>query len=301
MKAIILAGGNGSRLYPLTQISSKQLQAVYDKPMIYYPLTVLMSSGIREFCLISTPHDLPRFENLLGDGSQWGISIEYRMQPRPEGIAQALLIADDFIAGDNVVLMLGDNIFFGGDAFPRAVAEFQSGATIFAYHVKDPERYGVVEFDADNLALSIEEKPQTPRSSFAVPGIYLYDGGVVEIARRLQPSARGELEITDVNRAYLAAGSLRVRRLSRGFVWLDAGTSSALQEASSYVETIERRQGVKLGCPEEAALVRGFLSLGAFKDLVERMPDCEYRHYLEGVAREAERHKWYPEKAARHG
>ena len=293
MKAIILAGGSGSRLYPLTQVSSKQLQAVYDKPMIYYPLTVLISSGIRDFCLISTPHDLPRFETLLGDGSKWGISIKYRVQPKPEGIAQALLIADDFIDGDNVVLMLGDNIFFGGDAFPRAVAEFQSGATIFAYHVSDPERYGVVEFDADYLALSIEEKPKEPRSSFAVPGIYLYDGGVVDVARGLEPSARGELEITDVNRAYLEAGTLRVHRLSRGFVWLDAGTSSALQEASSYVETIERRQGVKLGCPEEAALVRGFLSLGEFKALIAEMPDCEYRGYLQSVATEAEAHKWY--------
>lgn len=293
MKAILLAGGSGSRLYPLSRVASKQLQAVHDKPMIYYPLTVLISAGIKDFCIVSTPHDLPRFEALLGDGAQWGIAIEYRPQERPEGIAQAFLIAEDFIAGENVVLMLGDNIFFGGDAFPRAIAAFDTGATIFAYHVKDPERYGVVEFDAANRALSIEEKPRAPRSSYAVPGIYIYDGKVVEIARSIRPSPRGELEITDVNRAYLERGELRVERLSRGFVWLDAGTSSALYEASSYVATIERRQGVKLGCPEEAALVRGFVSMNRFKGLIEQMPPCEYRDYLAGVAIDAERHGWY--------
>jgi len=293
MKAILLAGGNGSRLYPLSRVSSKQLQALYDKPMIYYPLTVLISAGIREFCIITTPHDLPRFENLLGTGSQWGISIEYRTQPRPEGIAQAFLIAEDFIAGENVTLMLGDNIFFGGDAFPRAIQDFRTGAMIFAYHVKDPEHYGVVEFDADDRAISIEEKPENPQSNFAVPGVYLYDGNVVDIARSLRPSSRGELEITDVNRIYLEQGALRVQRLSRGFVWLDAGTSTALHDASSYVATVERRQGVKLGCPEEAALVRGFLGLGKFKALVGDMPPCEYRDYLASVAAEAERHGWY--------
>jgi glucose-1-phosphate thymidylyltransferase len=293
LKAVILAGGSGSRLYPLTVVASKQLQAVHDKPMIYYPLTVLISAGIRQFCLIGTPHDLPRFHTLLGDGSQWGISIEYRPQPRPEGIAQALIIAEDFIAGGDVALMLGDNIFFGGDAFPRAVEAFRGGALVFAYHVTDPERYGVVEFDADNRAISIEEKPKNPRSSFAVPGVYLYDGGCVEIAKSLLPSARGELEITDVNRAYLAQGRLRVERLSRGFVWMDAGTSTALHEASSYIATVERRQGMKLGCPEEAALVRGFLSLEQFRDLLSGMPNCEYRDYLAGVADEAERHQWY--------
>jgi glucose-1-phosphate thymidylyltransferase len=293
MKAIILAGGSGSRLYPLTRVSSKQLQAVYDKPMIYYPLTVLMSAGIREFCIISTPHDLPRFQELLGDGEQLGISVEYRPQPRPDGIAEAFLIAEDFLAGDSVVLMLGDNLFFGGNAFPRAIAEFQSGATIFAYHVKDPERYGVVDFDEAQRAVSIEEKPANPTSHYAVPGIYIYDGDVVGIARQIEPSARGELEITDVNRAYLAAGTLHVRRLSRGFVWLDAGTSSALHEASSYIETVERRQGIKLGCPEEAALVRGFIDLEHFRALVREMPNCEYREYLTSVAAEAERHGWY--------
>lgn len=286
MKAIVLAGGSGSRLYPLTKVSSKQLQAVFDKPMIYYPLTVLMAAGIREFCLISTPADLPRYQQLLGDGSAWGISIEYREQARPEGIAQAFIIADDFIGDDNVVLMLGDNIFSGGDDFPRAMAAFTGGATIFAYHVKDPERYGVVEFDLQGNALSLEEKPENPRSSYAVPGIYIYDNQVVNIVRDLKPSARGELEITDVNIHYMKQGSLKVHRLSRGFAWLDAGTSTALQEASSYIEAIERRQGIKIGCPEEAALVRDFLSLSEFNALVEQMPNCEYRSYLEDVAKE---------------
>lgn len=289
MKAIILAGGTGSRLYPLTQVTSKQLQAVFDKPMIYYPLTVLIAAGVREFCLISTPHDLPKFENLLGDGRHWGISIEYREQAKPEGIAQAFLIAEDFIAGEDVVLMLGDNIFSGGGDFPRAMAEFCDGAAIFAYHVRDPERYGVVEFDAKGNALSLEEKPAKPRSSYAVPGVYIYDKDVVDIARGLKPSARGELEITDVNIEYLRRGKLKVNRLSRGFAWLDAGTSSALQEASAYIEAVERRQGVKIGCPEEAALVRGFLSLGAFEKLVSELPNCQYRDYLRSVADETKR------------
>jgi len=289
MKAIILAGGSGSRLYPLTQISSKQLQAVYDKPMIYYPITVLIAAGIKDFCLISTPHDLPRFQQLLGDGSSWGISIEYQEQTRPEGIAQAFLIAADFVGDDNVVLMLGDNFFSGGDDFPRAIAEFRGGATIFAYHVKDPERYGVVEFDRSGKALSIEEKPAQPKSGYAVPGIYIYDSQVVEIARSIQPSPRGELEITDVNREYMRRGQLLVHRLSRGYAWLDAGTSTSLQEASAYIEAIERRQGIKIGCPEEAALVRGFLSLQQFDELLLGMPDCEYRDYLVSVAAETRR------------
>ena len=233
MKAIILAGGAGSRLYPLTRVASKQLQAVYDKPMVYYPLTVLMAAGIREFCLISDPVSLPSFKHLLGDGKHWGISIQYREQVKPEGIAQAFLIADDFAAGESVTLMLGDNIFSGGDDFPRAIAAFDSGATVFAYHVKDPERYGVVQFNREGKVLSLEEKPDKPKSSFAVPGVYIYDHQVVEIARSIAPSARGELEITDVNREYLRRNQLRVHRLSRGFAWLDAGTSSALLEASS--------------------------------------------------------------------
>ncbi|MBX9727147.1 MAG: glucose-1-phosphate thymidylyltransferase RfbA [Rickettsiales bacterium] len=286
MKAIILAGGAGSRLYPLTLVASKQLQAVYDKPMIYYPLTVLIASGIREFCLISTPHDLPRFEQLLGDGGQWGLRIEYRAQAKPEGIAQAFVIAESFVGDDNVTLMLGDNIFFGGDAFPRAMGEFKSGATIFAYHVRDPERYGVVEFDAAGKALSIEEKPKNPRSNYAVPGIYIYDNRVVAMAKALKPSARGELEITDINQLYMTQGDLRVERLTRGFAWLDAGTSSALQEASAYIATVENRQGLKIGCPEEAALMRGFISLSMFEALVARLPNCEYRSYLEAVAAE---------------
>jgi glucose-1-phosphate thymidylyltransferase len=289
MKGIILAGGAGSRLYPLTQVASKQLQPVYDKPMIYYPLTVLIASGIREFCLISTPHDLPRFRQLLGDGSAWGISIDYREQARPEGIAQAFLIAESFIGKDPVTLILGDNLFFGGDAFPRAFAEFQSGATIFAYHVTDPERYGVVEFGPDGRANSLEEKPAHPRSNYAVPGVYLYDNDVVAIARAMKPSPRGELEITDVNKEYLRRGTLRVQRLSRGTAWLDAGTSSSLHEASAYVQTIEKRQGMKLGCPEEAALYRGFLSLDQFETLVSALPKCEYRDYLADLASEVRR------------
>ncbi|MCA1977690.1 MAG: glucose-1-phosphate thymidylyltransferase RfbA [Thiobacillus sp.] len=289
MKAILLAGGSGSRLYPLTQVASKQLQAVFDKPMIYYPLTVLMAAGIREFCLIATPSDLPRFGQLLGDGSRWGISIEYREQPTPAGIGQAFLIAEDFIAGGHVVLMLGDNIFSGGDDFPRAMAAFRGGATIFAYHVKDPQRYGVVEFDSEGRAISIEEKPEHPKSAYAVPGIYIYDDQVVGIARALKPSPRGELEITDVNREYLRRGQLHVHRLSRGFAWMDAGTTTALHEASAYIEAIERRQGVKIGCPEEAALVRNFLTLSQFEALLQNMPNCEYRDYLASVAAETRR------------
>lgn len=286
MKAIMLAGGAGSRLYPLTQVSSKQLQAVFDKPMIYYPLTVLIASGVKELCLISTPHDLPRYQALLGDGRQWGVSIEYREQPKPQGIAQAFLIAADFVGTDDVVLMLGDNIFSGGDDFPRAVSDFAGGATIFAYHVKDPERYGVVEFDRNGKAISIEEKPQQPKSSYAVPGVYIYDNEVLDIAKAINPSARGEVEITDVNLEYLRRGKLLVRRLSRGFAWLDAGTSTALHEASSYIEAIERRQGIKIGCPEEAALIRGFLSIDQFEALIGRMPACEYSEYLRNVADE---------------
>jgi glucose-1-phosphate thymidylyltransferase len=289
MKGIILAGGAGSRLYPLTRVASKQLQPVYDKPMIYYPLSTLIENGVREYCLISTAHDLPRFKQLLGDGSAWGLAIEYREQAKPEGIAQAFLIAESFIGQDSVVLILGDNVFYGGDTFPRAFAEFKSGATIFGYPVKDPERYGVVEFDATGHALSIEEKPKAPKSDYAVPGLYLYDNQVVEITKNLRPSARGELEITDVNVAYLRFGRLRVYRLSRGFAWLDAGTSSSLHEASAYVQTIEKRQGIKVGCPEEAALRRGFLSVGQLEALLSKMPNCEYREYLVGVIEEARR------------
>ena len=289
MKGIILAGGAGSRLFPLTLVASKQLQPVYDKPMVYYPLTTLIESGIREFCLISTPRDLPRFQQLLGDGGTWGLSIEYREQPRPEGIAQAFIIAESFIGRDCVTLILGDNIFYGGDHFQRAFAEFKSGAAIFGYHVNDPERYGVVEFDRDGRARSIEEKPKTPRSNYAVPGLYLYDNQVISIAKALKPSARGELEITDVNLAYLRRGQLFVHRLSRGFAWLDAGTSSSLHEASAYVQTIEKRQGVKIGCPEEAACRQGFLSLARLGEIAAQLPVCEYRTYLEQLVAEAGR------------
>lgn len=283
MKGILLAGGAGSRLYPLSLVASKQLQPVYDKPMVYYPLTTLIEGGVREICLISTPHDLPRFRQLFGDGSQWGISFDYREQAKPEGIAQAFRIAASFIGSDPVALILGDNIFSGGDTFNRAFADFQGGATIFGYRVHDPERYGVVEFDQAGRALSIEEKPKKPRSSYAVPGLYLYDNDVVAIARDLKPSPRGELEITDVNVEYLRRSTLRVQKLPRGFAWLDAGTSTSLHEASAYVQTIEKRQGIKVGCPEEAAFNRGFISLDGLRHLVGRLPGCEYRSYLESL------------------
>jgi len=286
MKGIVLAGGAGSRLYPLTLVASKQLQPVYDKPMVYYPLTTLVDGGVREFCLISTPQDLPRFRQLLGDGSQWGLRIEYREQARPEGIAQVFRIAADFVGAEAVALILGDNLFYGGDTFQRAFEAFDGGATIFGYHVNDPERYGVVEFGPDHRVLSIEEKPMAPRSSYAVPGLYLYDNEVVGIARDLKPSARGELEITDVNMEYLRRGRLRVELLPRGFAWLDAGTSTSLHEASAYVQTIEKRQGIKVGCPEEAALRRGFISLAELGLLVAKLPRCEYRDYLESVVAE---------------
>jgi glucose-1-phosphate thymidylyltransferase len=291
MKGIILAGGAGSRLFPLTLVASKQLQPVYDKPMVYYPLTTLIESGIREFCLISTPHDLPRFRQLLGDGASWGLSIEYREQPRPEGIAQAFLIAESFIGNDGVTLVLGDNVFYGGDGFHHAFADFQGGATIFGYHVNDPERYGVVEFDGEGRAISIEEKPKQPKSNYAVPGLYIYDNNIVSIVKALKPSARGELEITAVNVEYLQRGELRVCRLNRGFAWLDAGTSSSLHEASAYVQTIEKRQGIKIGCPEEAAFRSGFLSLPQLEALTAKIPNCEYRDYLNALVSETKRLK----------
>lgn len=287
MKGIILAGGAGSRLYPLTLVASKQLQPVYDKPMVYYPLTTLIESGIREFCLISTPHDLPRFRQLLGDGKAWGLEIEYREQSRPAGIAQAFLIADTFVGRDSVTLILGDNVFYGGDSFNEAFAGFSKGATVFGYRVNDPERYGVVEFDDQGRAISIEEKPKRPKSNYAVPGLYIYDNEVVAIAKALKPSARGELEITDVNLEYLRRGQLKVCRLNRGFAWLDAGTSSSLHEASAYVQTIEKRQGVKIGCPEEAAFHQGFLSLAQLSSIAAQLPQCEYRDYLNAVIAEA--------------
>ena len=289
MKGIILAGGAGSRLYPLTLVASKQLQPVYDKPMVYYPLTTLIESGIKEFCLISTPHDLPRFKQLLANAPAWGITIDFREQAKPAGIAQAFLIADSFIGNDPVSLILGDNIFYGGDVFQHAFEKFSTGAVIFAYQVRDPERYGVVEFDPLGKAITIEEKPKAPRSDYAVPGLYIFDNEVVNITKALKPSARGELEITDLNLSYLKRGSLNVHKLNRGFAWLDAGTSSSLHEASAYVQTIEKRQGIKIGCPEEAAFRRGFITLPQFEQLVAGMPNCEYRTYLEEVARDARR------------
>jgi glucose-1-phosphate thymidylyltransferase len=289
MKGIILAGGAGSRLYPLTLVASKQLQPVYDKPMIYYPLSTLLEGGIREICLISTPHDLPRFRELLGNGSRFGAHLDYREQQMPNGIAMAFRIAESFIGQEPVALILGDNIFSGSEVFQKAFADFHGGAVIFGYHVNDPQRYGVVEFDAAGRAIAIEEKPRQPRSSYAVPGLYLYDQDVVPIAKALQPSARGELEVTDVNLEYLRRGKLQVERLPRGFAWLDAGTSSSLHEASAYVQTIERRTGIKLGCPEEAAYRRGLLSAAQLEGVVEDLPQCEYRHYLVEVLAEARR------------
>lgn len=289
MKGIILAGGAGSRLYPLTLVASKQLQPVYDKPMVYYPLTTLLENGVRELCLISTPHDLPRFKQLFANAASWGITIDFREQARPAGIAQAFLIAESFIGGDPVTLILGDNIFYGGDVFHQAFEAFTGGAVVFAYQVKDPERYGVIEFAWDGRAISIEEKPKQPRSDYAVPGLYIFDNDVVRVTKELKPSARGELEITDVNVAYLRADKLRVHRLSRGFAWLDAGTSSSLHEASAYVQTIEKRQGIKIGCPEEAAFRRGFISLDQLNALIKTMPNCEYRDYLVEIALDSAR------------
>lgn len=286
MKAIILAGGTGSRLYPLTSVMNKQLLPLFDKPMIYYPLTVLMAAGVKDFCIITGPDAVKKYETLLGDGHEWGIAIEYRVQKKPLGIAHSLLTAKDFIADQNVILMLGDNILFGGNSISEAISTFRSGAKIFAYRVNNPGDYGVVEFDANNEVISLEEKPDKPRSSFAVPGVYIYDSTVVRHAQSLRPSPRGELEITDVNNRYLEAGELQVERLSRGSVWLDAGTSTGLHEAASYVETIEKRQGVKLGCPEEAALVRSYVNARQFGDLLGAMPDCDYRDYLETLLRD---------------
>lgn len=281
MKGIILAGGAGSRLYPLTLVASKQLQLVYDKPMVYYPLTTLIEGGIRDICLISTPQDLPRFKQLLGDGSRFGVKFDYREQAKPEGLAQAFHIADTFIGKNPVTLILGDSIFNAGDILSQVLIGFKTGATIFGYHVNDPERYGVVEFDAAGRAVSIEEKPKAPKSNYAVPGIYIFDHEVVGVAKKITPSARGELEITDVILEYLRRGSLHVHRLARGVAWLDAGTSSSLHDASAYVQTIEKRAGIKIGCPEESAFQQGFISLARLEEIVRQMPNCEYRDYLE--------------------
>jgi glucose-1-phosphate thymidylyltransferase len=282
MKGIILAGGSGTRLYPVTQVVSKQLLPVYDKPMVYYPLSTLMLAGIRDILLISTPTDTPRFEALLGDGRQWGIRLSYAVQPEPRGIAQAFLVGREFIGKDSVALVLGDNIFHGHDLaqlLARATAR-ERGATVFAYPVKDPERYGVIEFDADGKAVSIEEKPQKPKSRYALVGLYFYDNSVVGIASRLTPSARGELEITDVNKAFLARGELEVLPMSRGYAWLDTGTHDSLLEASQFIETIERRQGLKIACPEEIAYRMGFIDAAQLTALAEPLAKSGYGEYL---------------------
>jgi glucose-1-phosphate thymidylyltransferase len=287
-KGIILAGGSGTRLYPLTLATSKQLLAVYDKPMVYYPLSVLMLAGIREILLISTPDDLPRFQSLLGDGHHVGIDLTYAEQPRPEGLAQAFVIGADFIGDDAAALILGDNIFYGAGlrATLREAAAHTTGATIFAYHVMDPQRYGVVELDGDGRPLSIEEKPESPRSPYAVTGVYFYDNSVIAIARGLTPSNRGELEITDVNREYLRRGTLRVPVLPRGTAWLDTGTAESLHQASSFVAAVEQRQGLKIGAIEEVAFRLGYITAEDIERLAARYRHSEYAAYLLKVIRE---------------
>ena len=285
-KGIVLAGGAGNRLYPLTLVASKQLQPVYDKPMIYYPLSTLMHAGIQDILIISTPHDIPRFQELLGDGHRFGIHLNYAVQPEPKGIAQAFLVGEDFIGSDAVCLILGDNIFYGKMGLTQIVSEFTTGAKVFGYQVTDPERYGVVEFDAQGKAIGIEEKPASPKSNFAVPGLYLYDNKVVEITKQMKPSARGELEITDVNLEYLRCGELRVEQLERGIAWLDTGTHISLLEASHFIGTLEVRQGLKIACLEEIAYHKGFMDQQQFAKVVEDTPKSSYREYLEKVLRE---------------
>ncbi|MGB7861090.1 MAG: glucose-1-phosphate thymidylyltransferase RfbA [Acidimicrobiia bacterium] len=283
VKGIVLAGGSGSRLDPITRGVSKQLQAVYDKPMIYYPLATLMGAGIRDILIISTPDDLPLFRKLLGDGSQWGVQLAFAEQREPLGIAQAFLIGAEFIHGQSVALILGDNIFHGEFGLQRAVEHFESGAMIFGYPVNDPGRYGVVTIDAEGKPTSIEEKPNSPTSNLAIPGLYLYDGGVSDIASTLRPSERGELEISDVNRHYLENGKLVVRILNRGVAWLDSGTHDSLLDAANFIATIEHRQGLKIACLEEIALERGFISIAHLETITDAMPRSGYREYIERV------------------
>jgi glucose-1-phosphate thymidylyltransferase len=288
MKGIVLAGGKGTRLYPLTKVMSKQLLPVYDKPLIYYPLSVLMLAGIREILIISTPEDIPRFESFFGDGSDYGLAISYKVQKDPNGLAEAFILGEEFIDGDDVCMILGDNIFYGHDFvnfLKEAVINIKKdgGGLVFGYRVKDPERYGVVEFDAEGKAISIEEKPLKPKSNYAVVGLYLYDNSVVDIAKNLKPSSRGELEITDVNRIYLEANKLQVMNLGRGFAWLDTGTHESLLDAAYFVKTIEERQGVKISCIEEIAYLKGWISREQLTKLAEQLKSNQYGEYLKGI------------------